>query len=117
MANIIINNSQLTKETIEALNILIDSDINASSAFKLTRIIKEISSIIEDKLKMEKKILDKWTQIGEDGIPTSVKDVDGSIIKDAVNIISIESFTKEMNDLLSVENELNYSKINQIMNI
>ena len=51
--SIIVKNSQLNTETVNALNFLIDLDIKASTAFRLSRIIKEISSIVEDKLKME----------------------------------------------------------------
>ena len=47
-----VKNSQLSNETIQSLNTLIDLDINASSAFRLARIIKELSSIVDDKLKM-----------------------------------------------------------------
>jgi len=54
-----VKNSQLNNDTIQALNTLIELDINAVSAFKLTRIIKDISEIVELKLKMEKKILEK----------------------------------------------------------
>ena len=50
-----IKNSELTNETISALNILIDTDINATCAFRLSRIIKELTSIVEDKNKMETK--------------------------------------------------------------
>ena len=41
-----IKNSQITNETLGVLNQLIELDINASAAFKLTRIIKMLSSII-----------------------------------------------------------------------
>ena len=57
--SIIIKNSQINNDTIQALNNLIELDINASVAFRLMRIIKELSSIVDDKLKMEKKILEK----------------------------------------------------------
>ena len=59
--SIILKNSQLNDDTITALNTLIDLDINAQAAFRLMRIIKELSSILDDKIKMEKRILDKWT--------------------------------------------------------
>ena len=59
--SIILKNSQLNDDTISALNTLIDLDINAQAAFRLMRIIKELSSILDDKIKMEKRILDKWT--------------------------------------------------------
>lgn len=109
---IIIKNSQLNQDVIESLNTLIDLDINASVAFKLSRIIREISSIIDDKLKMEKRILDKWSLKDESGNPVPVKDKDDNIIENAVNIISPEDFSKDMENLMSVENEIPFEKIN-----
>lgn len=106
-----IKNSQLNNETIEALNTLIELDINASSAFKLTRVIKEISSIVEDKIKTEKRIFDKYVAKDENGNPLPAKNENGDVIEGAVNINDPESFTKEMSDLMNVEVELNYDKI------
>ena len=77
----IIKNAQLTNDTISALNTLIELDIKAGVAFKLTRIIKELSSIVEDKLKMEKKILDKWVERDEEGKPVIPKGQDGKPIE------------------------------------
>jgi hypothetical protein len=104
-------NSQLNNETIEALNVLIDLDINASAAFKLSRAIKELSSIVEDKLKMEKRILDKYIDRDSNGDVIPVKNENGEIIETAVNIIDPESFTREMSELMSVEVTINYEKI------
>lgn len=104
-------NAQLNNETIEALNTLIDLDINASSAFKLTRVIKEISSIVEDKLATEKRILDKYVEKDEIGNPTPVLDNEGKVIEGAINVKTPDDFTKEMADLMNVEVTLNYEKI------
>lgn len=109
--SIIVKNSQLNSETIQALNSLIDMEINASSAFKLTRIIKELSSIVEDKSKMEKKILDKWVEKDESGNPTKPKDESGNLVEGAVNITNPDEFTKEMTSLMEIENEISYDKI------
>lgn len=106
-----VKNSQLNPETIQALNTLIDLDIEASSAFRLTRIIKEISSIIDDKNKLEKRILDKWIQKDESGLPVRPLDQNGNPIEGAVNLTNPESFNQEMESLMSVENEIDYSKI------
>ena len=54
-----IKNSQLNNEALAAINNLLESDIDAVSAFKLTRIIKFISPIVEDKLTAEKNIPEK----------------------------------------------------------
>lgn len=110
--SIIVKNSQLGPETMESLDKLTDLDINASIAFKLTRIIKEISSIVEDKVKMEKRILDKYSEKDEDGNLVSPKDDQGKSIQGAVNITNMDSFSSEMKDLMEVENEIGYERIN-----
>jgi len=109
--SIILKNSQLNDDTINALNMLIDLDINAIAAFRLTRIIKELSSILEDKIKMEKRILDKWTAKDEEGNVTPAIDEAGNVIEGAVNITDSSAFTKEMEALLDIENEIPYEKI------
>jgi hypothetical protein len=109
--SIIVKNSQLTNETIGALNTLIELDINAGTAFKLTRIIKELSSIVDDKLKMEKKIFDKWVEKDESGEPVIPKNPDGSPVEGAVNITNVEEFTKEMSELMDVENVIPFETI------
>jgi DNA-directed RNA polymerase specialized sigma subunit len=110
--SIIIKNSQLTNDTISALNTLIELDINATIAFRLTRIIKELSSIVDDKLKMEKKILDKWVEKDAEGNPIIPNDNDGNPIEGSVNITNVEEFTKEMSELMEIENEIPFDKIN-----
>ncbi len=107
-----LKNSQLNTETIEALNNLIEMDINAGSAFKLTRIVKELSSIVEDKLKTEKRILDKFTEKDENGNPTVAKDNDGNVIQGAINLTNPDEFTKEMSELMEIEVELTHQKLN-----
>lgn len=110
--SIIVKNSQLNTETVNALNFLIDLDIKASTAFRLSRIIKEISSIVEDKLKMEKRILDKWVEKDENGIPKPAIDGNGQLIEGAVNLTDPDSFTQDMSHLMDVENEIPFEKIN-----
>ena len=106
-----VKNSQLNDDTITALNMLIDLDINAQSAFRLMRIIKELSSILDDKVKMEKRILDKWTTKDDAGNPTPAKDEFGNVIEGAVNISDSTSFSKEMENLFEIENEIPFDKI------
>jgi hypothetical protein len=108
----IIKNSDLSNESIAALNVLIEQDINASSAFRLMRVIKELSSIVDDKLKMEKKIYDKWVEKDENGSPVVPLDVDGLPIEGSVSITDVASFTKEMEELMNFENEVNFDKMN-----
>jgi hypothetical protein len=108
--SIIVRNSQLNDETIESLNKLVDVDINASVAFKLMRIIKEISSIVEDKNKMEKMIINKHSEKDESGNVVEAKDEQGNPV--GINIKNIEAFSSEMEDFMSIENEIGYDRIN-----
>lgn len=107
-----VKNSELSNETITALNSLIDTDINATCAFRLTRIIKELSSIVDDKAKLEKKLIEKYTQKDEEGNPTQVLGEDGSVVDGAVNLTNPEQFQGEMSYLMEIENEIPYEKIN-----
>lgn len=105
-------NSQLNEETIQAINNLIEIDINASIAFRLTRIIKELYSIIEDKSKMEQRIIDKWVERDENGNPVPGKDKDGNILPDSVNLKDPQAYIQEMNTLMETENEIPFDRIN-----
>lgn len=107
-----VKNSQLNNETIQAINNLIELDINASVAFRLTRIIKELSSIVDDKVKMEQKVLDKWVEKDENGKPVPVKDENGNLLSDSVNLTDPQAFTNEMNSLMDTENEIPFDRIN-----
>lgn len=104
-------NSDLSTEAINSINNLLNVDINASAAFKLSRIIKEISSIAEDKKTTENKIIDKWAERDDNGEVKNPLDDKGNPIKDSILIKDPEAFNKEMEELLSVENHLQYDKI------
>lgn len=108
---IIIRNSQLTNETVLALNNLIDLDINAKIAFKLMRIIKEVSSLVDDKVKLEKKIFEKYLEKDEMGNPLPVLDDDGNPVQGMVKISDMDSFNKDMFDLMTIENEIPYERV------
>lgn len=107
-----VKNSQLDSQTLEVINKFIDNEIKASAAFKLSRIIKDISSIIEDKIKHEQKILEKWCEKDADGNVVVPKDTDGNAIANSVKISDMNAFNKEMHDLMSVETEINHKKLN-----
>ncbi len=61
---------------------------------------------------MEKKIFDKYVAKDENGNPIPAKNEIGEVIEGAVNITEPELFTKEMSELMNVEVDLNYEKIN-----
>lgn len=107
-----VKNSQLNNETLGVLNQLIELDINASAAFRLTRIIKYLSSIVEDKLKSEKRIYDKWIQRDESGNPVIPKDEEGNPIQGSVSISDMTTFTKEMTEFLEIESDVPFEKLN-----
>lgn len=106
-----VKNFQLTADAIQSINNLLELDINAAAAFRLTRIIKELSSIVDDKVKMEKRILDKYIEKDGSGNPIRPKDESGNEIPDSVNITNMDDFTKEMTLLMDMENEISYERI------
>lgn len=106
-----VKNAQLNADTIQSINSLLELDINATAAFRLTRIIKELSSIVDDKVKMERKILDKYVDKDESGNPVKPKDENGNTIDGSVSISNMEEFNKEMFQLMEFESEIGYDKI------
>jgi hypothetical protein len=96
--SIIIKNSKLNQQTIESLNTLLDIEMNALIAFKLSKIIKEILSLYDDKIKMEKRIYDKWYK----------RDETGQIVEE---ITDKDKFSIEMNSFMSIDNEIQFEKI------
>ena len=108
--SIVVRNSDLNEETLIALNKLVDVDINASVAFKLMRIIKEITSIVDDRNKMEQRVINKHAEKDEEGNVIIVKDNGGNA--GDVNIKDMEAFSADMANLMGIENEIGYEKIN-----
>lgn len=105
-----VKNSQLSSDTIQSLNFLLEQDINASVAFKLLRIIKNLSSIIEDKVESEKRIVEKWAQ-KENGVFKKATDEGGNVMDDVILLTDVDGFSKDMSDLLNTENEIPFDKI------
>ena len=109
---ILIKNSQLDAQTIEALNILVESNIPAKVAFQLMRIVKEVSSLVEDKAKLEKKIIDKYVAKDSEGNAVPAVDENGKNLPNAVKITDLGKFTEEIQELNSIETEIPFEKIN-----
>lgn len=109
---IIVKNSQLNTDTLTVLNKLMDMEMNAKLAFRLMKIMQEISSLVDDKLRLEKKILDKHTERDENGEPVLAVDEDGNVIPNSIKVKDSDSFNKAMYELMMVENEVGYEKIN-----
>ena len=108
---IIVRNSQLNLETVEALNLLLDLKLPTKSAFKLVKMIKEVSSLIDDKLKLEKKILDRNVERDQMGNVVVGTDQMGNPIPNTFKIKNMEEFNAEMEELNSIENELPFDKL------
>jgi dsDNA-specific endonuclease/ATPase MutS2 len=104
-----VKNSQLDSETLDVINKIIDQKIKASAAFKLARIVKDLSSIVEEKMKQEKRILEKWAEKDADGTILSPQDADGKVIPNSVKIMDMNAFNQDMIDLMEVENELTHT--------
>jgi len=108
---IIVKNSQLNLETVNALNLLLDLKLPTRTAFNLVKMIKEVSSLIDDKLKLEKKILDRHILRDDNGNPIIGIDQMGNPVPNTFRIKNIEDFNTEMDELNSLENQLPFEKL------
>lgn len=107
-----VKNSQLNTDTLTVLNKLMDMEMNAKLAFRLMRVMQEISSLVDDKLRLEKRILDKHTERDENGDTILATDEEGNTIPNSIKVKDTDSFNKAMYDLMMFENEVGYDKIN-----
>lgn len=108
---ITIRNSKLNNELMVRMNSLVELDIEAKTAFRLMRIIKEVSSLVEDKIRAEKMIFDKYLIRDDQGNPVPGSDESGNEIPGSYQISDADSFNREMSELMNLENSLNHEPI------
>lgn len=108
-----VKNSRLDNETIETLNEIVEQDIKALAAFKLTKIINELNAIVKNRIDSEIKLVQKYAVKDESGNVVQPKDENGNSMANQFEVEEgkVEEFNKEMNDLLNYENELSHDPI------
>lgn len=106
-----VKNSQLSSDALNALNKIIEEDINAAAAFKLSRIIKYISDIVQSKTEAEQRILEKWSKKDDNGNILRPKDDLDNEIPDAVFLENVDKFSEEMSGLMNIENDIPFEKL------
>lgn len=106
-----IKNKNLNSEVINVINDLLEQQMNASGAFKLVRVLKALEPLIEAKMGAEKRIYDKWVRKDEDGNFSTPVDEEGNPIPGAVEIINMEEFDQELNELNGIENDIPYDQM------
>jgi hypothetical protein len=109
---IIVKNLQLDKQTLESINILLELNLPAKVAFHLMRVLKEISSLVDDKILLEKKIVDRFTEKDETGNPVQAVDESGNPIVNTIKITDLAKFNEEIDELNSIENNIPFDKLN-----
>lgn len=108
---ITVRNSKLNNELLERLNGLMDLDMGAKTAFRLMRMIKDLSSLVEDKIKAERRIFDKYLVKDESGNPIPGTDESGNPVEGSYQISDVENFNLEMGELMTIENRLDHEPI------
>lgn len=100
---ITIKNNQLSKEVFDALDNIMEVEMDGTPAIKLTRIVKELNSLISDKEKIEKRTLDKWAK----------KNEEGDIIKlgDVVELTNKAEYESNMKSIGDMSNEIQFDKL------
>lgn len=109
---ITVKNKEINENTIKIINELLEKEIKVSAAFKLSKIIKELSNIIEATDSLQRKIFEKYAVKDADGNYEKVYDESGNIREGAVRISDPEKYNSEMSELLELENIINVDKIN-----
>lgn len=97
---------------ISSLNLLIEMEINAKEAFKISRIIRELNPILEDKIKIERSIVSKYAKKDESGNIEHPMDEDNNPIESQIIISDTDAFNAEMTEFLNMEIEVSFDKIN-----
>ncbi|MCK4260030.1 MAG: hypothetical protein KAX49_13710 [Halanaerobiales bacterium] len=108
-----LKNGQLNLKAIEELKNLSSLNLPIKISFKLSKIIKEISSLTKIINEEEKKILDKYGEKDKNGEFVKVLDKDGNINPNTIKIKKneVENCNKDMNELREIENEIDIEKI------
>lgn len=108
---IFIKNSELNEEMLKDLNNLMELDIAPSSALKISRVLKDLSNILKEKISKERSIYEKWILRDEDGNPVPLEDENGEPIKDSIKISDMRSFENDINEFMNLNNEIPFEKI------
>ena len=108
---IFIKNSELNEEMLKDLNNLMELDIAPSSALKISRVLKDLSNILKEKITKERSIYEKWILRDEDGNPVPLEDENGEPIKDSIKISDMRSFENDINEFMNLNNEMPFEKI------
>lgn len=108
-----VKNRRLDAEAINILNELIELDISAVAAFKLAKIVRELDNIVTIKNEREISLIKKFAKTNEDGSLIEGKNAEGKSVPNTFEIKDgeVESFNKEMEELLGFENELSFDKL------
>lgn len=109
--SIIVKNSQLDNDTINAINNIINLEIEANTAFRLSKIIKEISYIVDEKIENEQNLLNKWAIRDDEGKLIYETDENGKVILESILMSDKEIYNKELMEILETQNEIPYDKI------
>ncbi len=108
-----IKNFQIDQEAIDVINELLDKKISIVAAFKLSRMVKELNDVIKSKTEAEVKLINRFAKKSEDGEIQLSKNEKGEDVPNTFEIENdkLDEFSKEMNELMMVETDINYNPI------
>jgi anionic cell wall polymer biosynthesis LytR-Cps2A-Psr (LCP) family protein len=108
-----IKNFQIDQEAIDVINELLDKKISIVAAFKLSRMVKELNEVIKSKTEAEVKLINRFAKKTESGDIKLSKNDKNEDIPNTFEIENdkLEEFSKEMNELMMIETDINYNPI------
>ena len=96
----IVKNGDLNETSIKALNHLLDKDLPTKIAFNLISLARVLSEILQDKTKVETKILEKYSMVSPD-----------DETKRIISNENVEAYSKEMSELNSIKHDIKFDKL------
>jgi hypothetical protein len=97
--------------TSDAMKELMETSMRGITSLKISKISKKLKELYIDLNNVIKTIRDKHCAKDEEGKPIYKKDEDGNDILDTILIKDVKAFTEEMNEVMSVENEIDVETI------
>jgi len=106
-----VKNSELNQDTIESINAFISMEIDATCAFRISKIIKDLSPIVDSKTETETNLIKKWAIKDDDGNIVQGTDENGQVIEGSFKVSDPEGYRDEYSEFLGYVNELNHNPI------
>lgn len=107
----ILTNAQIF-DSAEPINELLKHNLSIKVSFTLLKNAARLNEIFPLINKQKDALVTKYTKLDDSGQPIKGTDEKGQVLPNAIVLTDGAEFTKELNELFSVENEVDVKQIN-----